>query len=390
MEIDVELYRTQYDFVACTDRFTAFIAGIGSGKTFGGAVKGITLAQPGTLGLVTAPTYPMLRDATLRAYQDLLGDHLSVNKAEMLGTLSNGAEILFRSADNPDRLRGPNIWWAHIDEGALCPPGAWDVVIGRLRAGGKAGPCFVTSTPKGRNWLYERASQMRVFRAHTRDNPYLAGEFVESLEDAYTGKFAAQELAGEFVGFEGLVYEEFSRERHVGAHAGPWKRVIVGADEGYTNPAVLLAIGEDGDGRLHVLEEFYQRRVLQGDVVAACIEIGKRNPAEAVIVDPSAAGLIAELRAVGLPARAADNAVTDGIQAVKARLAVAGDGRPRLTFASGCANTIAEMESYVWKERAGAVRDEPEKVNDHAMDALRYAVMYAGKPQRRVAHSYQG
>lgn len=382
MEIELELYGAQYDFVACTERFTAFIAGIGSGKTFAGAVKGAHLSRPGTLGLVVAPTYPMLRDATLRSYAELLGDRLEVHKGEMLGRIRGGGEILFRSADQPDRLRGPNIHWAHIDEGALCPAGAWDITIGRLRAGGTAGPCFITSTPKGRNWLYEKAEQMRIFRAHTRDNPYLAREFVDSLEAAYSGKFALQELGGEFVGFEGLVYDEFGRDTHLAERAGPWKRVIIAADEGYTNPAVLLVIGQDNDGRGHVIEEFYQRRVLQGDVVKACKALVAQHKAETAQVDPSAAGLIAEMLAAGIPARAANNTVRDGIQAVKSRLARAGDGRPRLTFGAGCANTLAELESYAWKERSGNMQDEPEKINDHAMDALRYGVMYLDKPQR--------
>jgi phage terminase large subunit len=374
-----ELYATQYDFVTCHERFTAFIAGIGSGKTFGGAVKGCALATPGTLGLVVAPTYPMLRDATLRAYQEILGDKMDLHKGEMLGRLVNGAEIIFRSADNPDRLRGPNIHWAHIDEGALCPDGTWEVVIGRLRAGGGAGPCFITTTPRGRNWLYRRAGEIRVFRAHTRDNPYIAREFVESLEASYTGKFAAQELGGEFVAFEGLVYEEFSRDTHICERSGPWKRVIIGADEGYTNPAVLLAIGEDNDGRLHVLSEFYQRRVLQADVVKACRAMAEEYHAETVQMDPSAAGLIADMRAAGLHVAPANNTVRDGLQAVKARLAPAKDGRVRLTFAPACVYTIAELESYAWKETGGTMRDEPEKANDHAMDALRYGVMYCDR-----------
>ena len=63
---------------------------------------------------------------------------------------------------------------------------------------------------------------------------------------------------------------------------------------------------------------------------------------------------------------------------MKARLAVAGDGRPRLTVEPHCVNTIAEFESYCWKEnREGEYKDEPEKANDHAMDALRYCVMGA-------------
>jgi hypothetical protein len=45
------------------------------------------------------------------------------------------------------------------------------------------------------------------------------------------------------------------------------------------------------------------------------------------------------------------------------------------------------MESYVWKDGRDGVRDEPEKVNDHAMDALRYGVMYlhdTAQPRRRT------
>ena len=45
---------------------------------------------------------------------------------------------------------------------------------------------------------------------------------------------------------------------------------------------------------------------------------------------------------------------------------MAGDGRPRLTIAPECANTIAEFESYVWKETRLGVRDEGEGVAEHA------------------------
>jgi hypothetical protein len=59
---------------------------------------------------------------------------------------------------------------------------------------------------------------------------------------------------------------------------------------------------------------------------------------------------MAAMRAANLRVYEADNAVSDGIQNVKARLAVAGDGRPRLTFDPACANTISEFESYVWAQ----------------------------------------
>lgn len=382
MKRRIHLYPRQHDFVLSDDRFTAFVAGVGSGKTYGGAVKALTeearLAELGhrPLGLVVAPTYPMLRDATLRTFEKVFdGVMVGFNKGEMTADTAHG-EVLFRSADNPDRLRGPNIHWAWIDEGALCPSQTWDVVIGRLRADGLAGRCWITSTPKGRNWLYQRQDQLMVYKASTEQNPYLDREFVDSLKAAYTGKFAQQELYGEFVGFEGLVYEEFDAGRHVQRHDGPFVRYIVGADEGYTNPAVMLVIGLDADDRAHVCAEFYQRRVLQDEFIERAWELLQEYKPGGYYVDPSAAGLIAAMQARGLPVRKADNDVTQGVQQVKAHLAVAGDGRPRLTVDPSCVNTIAEFESYVWKEGRQGVKDEPEKVNDHAMDALRYALMW--------------
>ena len=340
--------------------------------------------------MVTAPTYPMLRDATLRTFMDLAAPLIAdFRKAEMVVELVNGSELLFRSADNPDKLRGPNLHFWHGDEAGLYSKQVWPIMIGRLRADGVAGHAWLTSTPKGRNWLYERQGEIKIFRARTRDNPYLSPEFVTSLEASYSGAFARQELEGEFVSFEGLVYDEFDRGRHVARRDGPWARVVAGMDEGYTNPAVILPIGVDHDGRLHVLTEFYQRRVLQDDVVAEALRLRDLYGIETFFCDPSAAGLIAAAKTRGLSVKAADNAVFPGLQLVKGLLAVAGDGRPRLTVDPSCANLMAEFESYVWKERkTTGLQDEPEKTNDHAMDALRYASRGIHRKAPREARSY--
>jgi hypothetical protein len=60
------LHAVQSDFVSCRERFSLYIGGIGSGKTWAGAVRAITTAweHPGALGLIGAPTYTMLRDTT--------------------------------------------------------------------------------------------------------------------------------------------------------------------------------------------------------------------------------------------------------------------------------------------------------------------------------------
>jgi hypothetical protein len=208
------------------------------------------------------------------------------------------------------------------------------------------------------------------------------GELTLSRLSSLTGMRRARLFLGQWVQAEGVVYDEFTRDLHLARRGlGDFRRYIVGADEGYTNPAVLLLIGMDGDGRAHILREFYRRRVLQGDVVAEAVRWWRECQPEAYYVDPSAAGLIAEMIAAGLPVIAADHAVQQGIQTVKARLAQAGDGRPRLTVDPACDNTIAEFESYVWKQTKAGIKDEPEKQNDHAMDALRYALMGENLPE---------
>jgi phage terminase large subunit len=90
--------------------------------------------------------------------------------------------------------------------------------------------------------------------------------------------------------------------------------------------------------------------------------------ATAIIVDESAAGLIADLVNHGLPAQGHKGRVLDGIAIVQGLLTVQGDNLPRLTIDPSCVNTINEFESYVWKPG----KDEPVKENDHSQDAVRY------------------
>ena len=109
----VELYGKQADFVDCPDRFTAMIAGTGAGKTYAGAVKAsLACMRPG-IGLVVAPTYRMLADVVLRTMRGLLEDRMFLRKSEFIGEVG-GAEILFRSAEDPNRLRGPNCSWGWL------------------------------------------------------------------------------------------------------------------------------------------------------------------------------------------------------------------------------------------------------------------------------------
>jgi hypothetical protein len=70
---------------------------------------------------------------------------------------------------------------------------------------------------------------------------------------------------------------------------------------------------------MHIFLEYYKTHVLQKDVVAEAVKWGREKSLDLVAVDEAAAGLIADLRDVGLPARGYKGRVLDGITALQAR-----------------------------------------------------------------------
>jgi PBSX family phage terminase large subunit len=252
-------------------------------------------------------------------------------------------------------------------------------MVGRLRQFGQLGWAWLTTTPKGRNWIWQRFVQnadenYKRYQLLTRHNPFLDRRIYETWSQSYAGDFARQELEGEFVAFEGLVYPEFSREKHMSVRAEHerYKYYIAGMDWGYNNPGVFLVAGVDGDDKMTIVYEDYQRQRQIGDWVEAVKQINSLYPLEVLWCDPSEPDYIRMFAEAGINAQAADNTVRAGIQAVKARLMT-----KRLTLTSAAANTAAEFEQYQWLGGRGgqsAFEDRPLKANDHAMDALRYMV----------------
>jgi len=137
-----------------------------------------------------------------------------------------------------------------------------------------------------------------------------------------------------------------------------------------------LIIGLDSDGRMYVLEEFYERG-MQVQVLFDWLKDKKQiyNFA-AGYGDPSEPQFIIMANHQGLNMREADNAVLPGIDAVFKALNIQPDGKPRLYVHERCKHTIEEFGKYRYKDsKEGVAKQEnPLKVDDHAMDAIRYGL----------------
>jgi predicted phage terminase large subunit-like protein len=211
MQLNIQIHPIQAAFRASDATYRGFVGGISSGKSWVGAYDLLRRAKPNRLYLTAAPTYRMLEDASWRTLRELaikLKFFNGENKGDMTMRLGNGAEILGRSTEDPERLRGPNLSGIWMDEASQMKRAAFDICIGRLREQGEQGWLTATFTPKGRShWTYEvfgrEVADIALFHARTDQNPFNPATFVGGVSAQYAPQLARQELKGEFVALEG-------------------------------------------------------------------------------------------------------------------------------------------------------------------------------------------
>jgi predicted phage terminase large subunit-like protein len=228
MTLRVDVHEAQQAFLDSEALYRGFVGGRGAGKSYVGALDLLLRAKDDRLYGVYAPTYPMLRDSSWRSFLDMAAQMRFIrkyNQTEMRVTLGNGAEVIFRSVDNPERARGPNLSGAWLDEASLMAQDAYTIIIACLREGGEQGWLSATFTPRGRqHWTYDTFGcgkpNTALFHAKTGDNPFLPSDFADTLRAQYPSQFAAQELEGEFVELAGNVFRR------------DWFRIVESAPEG--------------------------------------------------------------------------------------------------------------------------------------------------------------
>ncbi len=214
-EIDFPLHQAQKDFLESTQTIRGFVGGRGAGKSHIGAYDLLRRAKADRLYMVVAPSYKNLEDSTFRTYREIassLGLLVEYNKVRfrtVTRTFDGGkCEVLFRSADDPDSLRGPNLSGVWIDEAGQVAHEAFQVVLACLREKGEQGWISATFTPKGRShWTYEvfgtGSDSVELFHARSRDNPFLPPTSYSINRPRYGDLQADQELEGLFVDVAG-------------------------------------------------------------------------------------------------------------------------------------------------------------------------------------------
>jgi PBSX family phage terminase large subunit len=272
-------------------------------------------------------------------------------------------------------IQGITLAGVLLDEAALLTRSFLEQACARCSVSGAK--LWFSCNPEGtEHWFYKewvcKAAEKRLLRLHftMADNPGLSDGVRQRYERLYEGVFYRRFVLGQWCRAEGLVYD-FDHQRHVTREIPKKGRYFISVDYGTRNPFSAGLWCVTGERAVRIREFYHSGRetgkmLTDAEYSRALEELGAGYPVEKVIIDPSAASFIAQLRRDGVfSVRKAKNGVLPGIRLV-ARYLKEG----RLLMGAECSNAIREFGQYRWQENEE--KDQPCKENDHAMDDVRY------------------
>jgi len=425
-------------------RHVVAVAARRSGKTVG--VRALAIAaclddKPGDVGYM-APTLGQAKRLIWRPLMDDLRDPAAKsflagkpNASEFYVPFKGGSRLYLYSAEAAERVRGDGFKLFITDEtdDPRFTPSVYDDIIWPALAENQ-GRLVQIGTPRGRGRLY---SEFRKGQEHSpvgvRDPHYesiqvtameagiIPRSEIEQARRTRPKRSFQQEYLASFVAPLGLVYDEWSDERHIVdaayvAREVPrgFDEIIVGVDWGTAKRGAMVVMGidrvevpatDDYDRcempRIWILEEHSHAGLAYADRsgdrdgwwgIARRIQSQWRptrwycDPAggDAEETEAEAAGYLLQLqRAVsqvdpGARVVPGDNRVSMGISAVQSFIHY--DDllleRPRLHVLDSCPITIGEFQGYRWTQTPGTedeYEERPVKKEDHAIDSIRYA-----------------
>lgn len=416
-----KVHLKQAEFHRATQRNRWVFGGNRSGKTECGAVESVWLAlgehpykpnRPDVQGWVVSLTQQVQRDVAQskilkylppRRIEDVVMtsgrkgspeygiiDHILVRNA--FGGIS---KLGFKSCDQGrEKFQGASLDFVWFDEE---PP--LDVYEEcRMRVFDRSGYIFGTMTPlKGLTWVYDEIelnsrNDPEVWCTHMewKDNPYLDPAEVENMSAVMSADEQQSRRYGRFFAGEGLVYPEFDPARHVidPFDVPPEWQCAVSIDPGLNNPTSCHFYAVDFDGAIYVVGEHYERgRGIDWHaekILALADRLGWRRDTSGrlrALIDSAASQRtlaseksVAELfyeRGIAVNTRV-NKDLYSGIQRVKSLFSRV---PTRIFIFRDCVNLIRELKGYWWGDG-----DRPRKVDDHALDELRYFVMTQPPP----------
>jgi phage terminase large subunit len=319
---------------------------------------------------IVRKSFPALRGSVMRDFFDIMNelgiyDESYHNKTENVYGFPNGSRVEFFSIDDAQKVRGRkrDLLWANESNELSVE----DFTQLKLRTVDKM--FFDFNPSDDEHWLYDVIDQENSILIHStyKDNVFLGAAQVKDIEDLI-------QIDQSYYNIYALGLP--SKSQHtIYTHQKPYieelqryDRVIYGLDFGFKHPTALIKCQFKED-MVFVKETIYESHLTSEDLVSLMKKMNISR-SDLIVADYARPEMIEEIARAGYNIVNANKNVAEGIDAVK---------RSKLFYHEDSQNIKKEFRNYKWKEIGGRLMDEPVKLWDDAMDAIRYAVLYHKK-----------
>ena len=361
------IFEKNYEAISGDKRFIINEGGSRSSKTYSLCQLMIIycLQNNNKVVSVIRKTFPALRATVLRDFIEILKDigiykQEAHNKSEHIYTFANGSMIEFFSVDNEQKIRGRkrDIAWLNESNELYFD----DYTQINMRTEDKL--IFDYNPSDSVSWLYELPKDESILIKSTyRDNPFLPESIKVQIEDLKRTDEALYQIyaLGEKATSKSNIYSNWSFVTH---RPSRFVKYVYGIDFGYNHPTALIRV-------YYCDNDIYIEPVIYESYLTTTMLIEKLNvlgieQSVTILADYSRPEIIQEMNIAGYDVQNANKVVKKGIDNLK-------------TFGVICQDDKAirrEYENYKWKKIGDQILDEPVKLFDDAMDAIRYATTH--------------
>lgn len=368
MEINSTIvFQRNWDALTSDKRFIINQGGSRSSKTYS-LCQLLTvwcLQNPNKVVSIVRKTFPALRATVMRDFFEVLKDlnlyeKSSHNMSENIYRFGNGSLVEFFSIDDEQKVRGRkrDIGWCN-EANEL-----WFEDFQQLNMRTEYKLIFDYNPSDSSSWLYELPKDESVLIKSTyKDNPFLPESIKRQIEDLKRTDEALYQIYA--LGEKAISKTNiFNTWEFIPKRPERFTNFVYGLDFGYNHPTALIRVyWYDGD--IYIEPVIYESYLTTSELIERFKQLNIEANTD-ILADYSRPEIIAEMQNAGFNVNNANKNVKSGINAVK-------------TFKVYCQeddNLKKEYNNYKWKKVGDNITDEPVKLYDDAMDAVRYAVMY--------------
>lgn len=361
------IFEKNYEAITGDKRFIINEGGSRSSKTYSLCQLMIIycLQNNNKVVSVIRKTFPALRATVLRDFIEILKDigiynQEAHNKSEHIYTFANGSMIEFFSVDNEQKIRGRkrDIAWCNEANELFFD----DFTQLNMRTEDKI--IFDYNPSDSVSWLYELPKdESTLIKSTYRDNPFLPESIKLQIEDLKRTDEALYQIyaLGEKAISKSNIYSNWSFVTH---RPSRFVKYVYGIDFGYNHPTALIRVYYC-DNDIYIEPVIYESYLTTTMLIEKLGSLGIEQSVT-ILADYSRPEIIQEMNTAGYDVQNANKVVKKGIDNLK-------------TFGVICQDDKAirrEYENYKWKKIGDQILDEPVKLFDDAMDAIRYATTH--------------